>query len=160
MKRKSKPSSNRYRRAGLTFIEVIASSALLGVLLVAVLLAMSAHTRQIRASEQRMSVLHATDLLIAGWFAAGDPIPRNAKGKFPDLEQCYWQTESLGGAGLSPAWRCEKVSLVVFKADDRSEPRELFRVELIDTVRDIPAENAGKSSTDGDANPGVGSSTQ
>lgn len=98
-------SSPRRARRGTTLIEAVASLALLGALLTALLLARSRVTRQMAAADRRLAAVGTADTLLNQWWQGGN-LPRNSAGQTRD--GFAWSTrvvrnapaEQLGAAVL------------------------------------------------------------
>jgi len=88
----SKNSFSFSAEAGLTLIEVVASLALLSTLLVGVLVAFNQHSRQIRAGNRKLDVLHRVDALLYRWAESGSTIPRAGSGEILGDDDLIWKT--------------------------------------------------------------------
>lgn len=93
-----------YRPSGITLVEVIASTALVGALLVSILLGFSAHTRQITTAANRAAAIRQLDRTIAAWFAADD-FPRNRSGMLAEQPHLRWETTVLQIPSLDESWQ-------------------------------------------------------
>ena len=103
MKRKFTTCSHCWR-AGLTLIEVVASIAILGTILVGVVLAKARYTKQSALAERLLQASQAADELIAGWWGSPDGVPVGRQGALEGGHHLRWETrvvpnpaiESLG----------------------------------------------------------------
>ncbi|MEQ1905317.1 MAG: hypothetical protein ABL888_14100 [Pirellulaceae bacterium] len=119
-----------YRRNGLTLVEVAASIALVGALLVSILIGFSAHQRQVATAANRALAIHQLDILIAEWFAA-DKFPRNHGGVMTDQPHWHWETTVLQIPSFDSSWQAEALLVEVID-HRRTDAREvLASVELL-----------------------------
>ena len=97
MMTKPKPSWSHSSRAGLTLVEVIAATLLLGTLLVSILMAFSQHAAQIKKAQQRLTVIDALDSKIAEWYLTRRGVPANESGMLlqNDTTEVRWRTAAL-----------------------------------------------------------------
>lgn len=128
MKTNQKSAIRKWRNEGLTLIEVIASIALLGSILVSMLLAHSRLVRQsVRAERTRQATTLADDLL-ADWFVNGT-VPLSGSGTIPNHPEFRWEVRPIQGIRSLPV----EASIVEFQVrENRSDARKpLFSTELL-----------------------------
>lgn len=101
MTRKSTISSRCWRPAGLTLIEVVASIAILGTILVGALFAAARHTRQLAHAQRCRLAVRAADELIATWWSAPAGVPVNESGAVPDDAAFTWRTTLIKNDGVA-----------------------------------------------------------
>ncbi len=116
-------------RSGLTLIEVLAATVLLGGLLASIVLAAGRLSAQTRSSAVRREAAAIADGLLAGWWRLeADEFPRSGGGDVPGKAGWRWRTsraevaeaEALGG---------EVVAVEIFPPDSAKQPA--VRVEII-----------------------------
>ena len=78
-------------KKGLSLIEVLASIALLGVLLSATLVAIGRHTRQVRLAQDRLIALEVADGLLHQWLVQDGGRLEAEEGSVPDHPAWRWQ---------------------------------------------------------------------
>lgn len=143
--------SRRWRGAeALTLIEILASLALLGSLLAAMLLARGQMAHQWRAAQEKLEAVEAADRLLEDWWVSGPVgvsgvagvagVPRHDQGEIKDTD-LHWRTEPLSVQPLEDL-EVEVIRLEVFNPRLRAEV--LVSVELI-----APAATAVKHEHEG-----------
>lgn len=115
MKTKSKPFSERFRRKGLTLVEVVAATVLLGATLVAALSAFSAHREQLRRTIKKERAVLAVDGLMAEWFANSDWETIPDIGSFREFEDLVWRRTRFDPRRLGDAWPVSGFRVEVFE---------------------------------------------
>jgi prepilin-type N-terminal cleavage/methylation domain-containing protein len=85
-----KYSRKSYRRA-FTLVEVVASLALAGTLLVAILVAHQRHVAQVRRATVRMRAIEAADKLLSSWRSDETGGPTKASGNLPGAPEFSWR---------------------------------------------------------------------
>jgi len=88
-------TSSRRRRAGITLVETIAGTALLGTLLASVLIAHAKIAVQARQSRQRMEACGIADELLRKWYAKPAQLPRDSSGTVEGKPLWRWQTRTI-----------------------------------------------------------------
>ncbi len=116
-------------RHGLSLIEVVASIALMSVLMVAMLTAWTKHKEQIQRAEAKLQAVTLLDQQLGSWFAASGGPPFPAEGRFPDSE-LIWRSFRTPNAPALPAGL---LSVTVQVVDQRGS--ELTAVKLASTIR-------------------------
>ncbi|MBE3070513.1 MAG: type II secretion system protein [Planctomycetes bacterium] len=121
-------------RRGVTLVEAVAGTAILGSLLVSILIGASRFQAQAGRAERRLEACRAADGLLETWWAKREEFPRSAQGAVPGRDGWSWRTRvveseearALGG---------EVVALEVFgPAGGAGEAA--VRVELVVAVKD------------------------
>lgn len=118
------------RRPGLTLIEVVAGLALMGTLLTTLLLAHSAHARQVRAAQDKLAAVDALDGLLTRWEVAGTSAPRRDEGELPGHPELVWRTRPIRNRAAENL-RSEVVVIEVFERNVASGADALCSVELL-----------------------------
>ena len=77
---------------GMTLIEAVAGTALLGTLLVTILVARAKLTAQGRRAELRIEACRLADELLESWWPDRRKIPRNGTGRIPGPGDWRWRT--------------------------------------------------------------------
>lgn len=139
-----------HSKRGITLVEAVAGTALLGSLLVAVLIASSRLQVQRARSEARLAACGVADGLLEGWWEERDEFPRRAEGPVPGRDGWRWRTEVVEN-GAAADLGGEVVALEVFAPGGSPGPAEggqplepAVRVELV-----LPeAEDASKAGPD------------
>ena len=93
-----RPRQNGYwkpRVRGVTLVEAVAATALLGTLLVSVLMAQSRLTVQAGRSELRSQAVKIADGLLEAWWPKKEQFPRSASGSVDGQDGWTWQTRSV-----------------------------------------------------------------
>ena len=86
--------SFRAGKRGLTLIEVMASLALMGSLLAALVMSHGRHRKQVRLAEKRIVALEIADRLLTQWTATWEPMRHGQGGSLPTSPTPY-----LAGTG-------------------------------------------------------------
>jgi len=124
-----RPYGRYSRRCGLTLVEVVGGTALLGTLLVSVLIAAGRLQVQRAASQRHLAACSIADRLLADWWPDRAKLPRSGGGTIEAEGGAYnWRTrvvandaaEQLGG---------EVVRLEIFGQDEDVVP--LVGVEVM-----------------------------
>jgi hypothetical protein len=123
----------RRQRPGLTLVEAILATALLGTILVSALLTTGRLRRQRWFAERRIEAAEIADRLLAGWWADRDEFPRAASGEVADRPGWRWRT-SVRPSEPADRLNAEIVTLEVFPPrpqgpGDRTGPA--VRVEVV-----------------------------
>lgn len=109
----------RSTRMGLTLIEVIAATLLLGTLLVSILLAYSRHAIQIKKAQQRLAVINALDDKVEDWYLTRRGVPVNESGPLiaNGTTQVQWRTRTIANESLRRVLLSEKIRVEARTAD-------------------------------------------
>jgi len=128
-------STNSWRRSrlGLTLIEVVAATVILGTLLVGVVLVKSRHTHQLAVSARQRAAVRAADELISGWWHKPRGVPIGECGTIPTDESLVWETRlvenrevsKMGGQVVRVSVRSAKSTTVEPTADEATVAVEL-----------------------------------
>lgn len=129
----SKPSSIACKTRGLTLIEVIASIALLGALMVAMLTVHSKHTRQVKLAAKKQTAATLADELIGGWFKSPEPFPANTSGQFVNNSDFRWTTQAQR-MSANGNWKTVVIKLQVWH---QSTSQPLIEIELLENAESI-----------------------
>lgn len=97
-----KISSEHYVKNGFTLIEVLASIALLGVLLSTTLVAIGRHTKQARAAQNRIEALGVADNMLRVWLVENEGQIEAKEGTVAGHADWYWQVVGQQAPGLEP----------------------------------------------------------
>ena len=79
----------------MTLVEVVAGLALLGSLLVGLLLARIALSRQRTQADQRLEAVEGCDRLLSAWQASGQKVPHRSSGRANNGGHLKWSTRVL-----------------------------------------------------------------
>lgn len=117
-------------RRGLTLVEVLASLAILGLLIGSVLVARARHVHQWALSQQKARAVAAADLLLAAWWSNPASLPSEGSGGLPGMPQALWNTRTIPDETLADL-ASVRVRFEVHSTlrAERDEP--LVRVDLI-----------------------------
>ncbi len=116
----------------MTLIEVVASLALMGSLMVTVILAQSRLTRQYHLARQKTHAVHLADELLHGWVNSREGIPRNGQGEAAEMS-LTWQTTTTTVDDFLPL-KAEKITLQIYAKPASgvvASPSLLCQVELL-----------------------------
>ncbi len=113
MRRKCKIFSRRLP-SGMTLVEVIVGTALLGTLLVSILLARGRLSVQTRRAEVRIEACAVLDGLLETWWSDRDRLPRAGEGAVPGRPGWSWRTRTVDREGAE-VLRAEVVAVEVFR---------------------------------------------
>jgi len=108
-----RPAARVFRANGLTLVEVLAGTALLGSLLVGILLAKHRLTVQSRLAETRLAAYEALDGLLTEWWTSPEGVPREAAG---EAGRWRWRTRREDAAEAE-ALDATIVVVELFEAD-------------------------------------------
>jgi len=146
--RKSTRSSRR-RPRGITLVEALLGTVLLGTLLVAIIVVKGRLTVQAARAEARVQACEALNDLLEGWWPDRESLPRDQAGEVPDRPRWRWQTRRVPNEEAD-AVRAEIVAVEVF-APDRRDTVPAARVELLLPRGDANASNADHAKKGPDA---------
>ena len=128
--------SNRFfrgsSRRGLTLIEVIAATVLLGTMLVAAVSGFSANRRQLLRAAAKEQSLSAMDQLMAVWFAEQDWRKMPAAGRCADAPNLVWRATRLRTESLGDPWPVYTIRFEIFFESDDREPLTSLEVLAAD----------------------------
>ncbi len=131
---------NRWKPNGLTLVEVLAGSALLGTVLVLILITSGRlNTHSVRAANYTKAY-RVADGLLEQWWPEKEAFPRNDSGDVPDHEYWRWQT-SIVSNDEAQELGAEVVALEIIDSQNPLEP--LAHIEIM-----LPVENDEEQSTD------------
>ena len=131
---------------GLTLIEVLASTALLAMLLAATAVAYSEHAQQIRQAHRRLEAIEQADILLASWYADPQGIPANDRGELD--KELIWQTTPLQDNGAE-SLACEIIRLQLFGTRTTDSEDALARVDVLVAADDREGDGTEASGADG-----------
>ena len=137
-------TSWRRSRRGITLVEAVLGTALLGSLLVAILLGAARLQVQAARAERRVTACRIADELLEGWWVKPDDFPRRGSGRVASHEGWSWRTgtrrsdeaRALGG---------EIVSLEVWAPAAAGDAVPAARVELL--LPEKQDEDVGRTDT-------------
>lgn len=116
-------------RRGLSLIEVVASIALLSVLMVSMLSAWTRHKQQLERSEQKLVAAELLDEQLAAWFSRDEGPPFPATGRFGN-SGITWRTYRTPQTPPMPGG----LLAVTVEALDR-ENLQLLSIEVASSIR-------------------------
>jgi hypothetical protein len=87
--------SSTLKRTAITLVEVVAGTALLGTLLVAVLIADSKFERQSRRTKLHNEACVIANELLDSWWTDRKSFPRNDSGTVPHKHRWRWETKTI-----------------------------------------------------------------
>lgn len=125
---------SRRAHRGMTLMEVVASIAILGVLLVGIVTAKSRHTHQWSLAQRKLQAVAAADALLAGWWQHQGSLPRTAEGEAGAAEDgLRWRTQELADREAAELG-VTVVTLQVWDARDPEAREPLVSVDLVLTA--------------------------
>jgi prepilin-type N-terminal cleavage/methylation domain-containing protein len=119
-------------RRGLTLIEVIAATVLLGTMLVAAVSGFSANRRQLLRAAAKEQSLAAMDQLIVAWFAEQDWRKMPSAGRCVDAPSLVWRATRLRTESLGDPWPVYTIRFEIFFESDDREPLTSLEVLAAD----------------------------
>ena len=122
----------------LTLIEVVASLALLGTLLVSIVLAQGRYVRQAALAQRKLEAVEAADELLEQWTQSDEGIPTAGEGELD--RAMIWQTEGLPTSVLDDIG-VQQVRLTISTTREPGRPVTLTQVELLIPKEEIDASN-------------------
>lgn len=128
----SSPCCRRRTDTGITLIEVVASLALLSMLLVGILKSFAANQKQLTLASQQRIANTAMDELLAEWFESPEPFPVNASGVFGDEKQFAWKTSWVRNIQVGQNLPAQVIRVQVSSVT--SSDRILSMVEIVDRL--------------------------
>jgi len=120
-------------------IEVVASIALMSVLMVAMLTAWTKHKEQIQRAEAKLQAVTLLDQQLGSWFAANGGPPFPAEGRFFDSELTWRSFRTPNALPLAAGLLAVTVQVV----DQRGS--ELAAVEVASTIRQPPGPDGDRT---------------
>lgn len=119
------------RRHGLTLVEVMASIALLGTLLVGIVMAKSRHTHQWSKAQRKLQAVQAADSMLSSWWADARSIPREGEGQIQATQPLRWTTRVIASPHAR-ALRTQVVRLEIFDSElTAGDPQAIASVDLL-----------------------------
>jgi len=109
-------TSWRQRRRGVTLVEAVVGTALLGSLLVGILLADARQRRQTWRAGRRIEACAVADELLEQWWRQPDSLPRSDSGSVSGHEGWTWRTHTATSRDAR-RMRAEVVVLEIFAPD-------------------------------------------
>lgn len=119
----------RRARRGLTLIEAVLGTAIMGTLLVAVLMGASRLQAQAARAGERAAACRIADGLLEAWWAKPEEFPRSAGGAVRPYEGWSWRTRVVENA-QARGMKTEVVALEVF-APGAKRGEAAVRVEVL-----------------------------
>ena len=95
MQKPSRTYWPRQRRSGVTLVEALAGTALLGTLLAAILLANAGVRRQAMTADRRQEACRVADRLLDKWDATWPNLPCDTSGPVENEPLWNWRTTSI-----------------------------------------------------------------
>jgi len=122
-------------RRGVTLVEVLAATALMGTVLVSILLAGARMRAQASRADCRIEACKVADDLLAGWGLQGEALPRYGSGDVRGPGGWRWRTRVVENEAAA-AIGAEVVALEVFALNlpnsaILSDAGPLVRVEIL-----------------------------
>lgn len=124
-------------RRGLTLIEVLASLAILGSLLVIIVQSRSSHVRQWHQAQLKSEAVHAADRLLRSWWSNPAALPSNDTGTWE--ERWRWRTSIVATPALKDAALEAQLVRLEISEDGRPAAASLVRIDFF-TLVEAPAE--------------------
>lgn len=120
--------SSRRRASGLTLVEVVVATGLLGTVLASILIATGRVDAQGLRARRRIEACRIADGLLEAWWSDRGEFPRNGRGTVAGEAGWTWRTRRVTNedAGKIDA---SVVALEVFGPNDRDDPA--VRVEVV-----------------------------
>lgn len=114
-------------RRGVSLIEVLAGSALVGIVLVGAVLAHVRLERQRAMLLRKEAAILAADRMLSDWWKTPDAIPRRGHGPLSN-DGLSWQVETI----VDPVLEQLDVTKIAYIVLDGVEfPTEIVRVEMV-----------------------------
>lgn len=137
---KSRSCLSRCVRKGLTLIEVVAASLILGTMLAGALLAFNAHREQLRKATRKRQAVVALEQLLADWFkqSSWEKLPRF--GTCPGSPELVWVRTEFQPRQLGNPWPVKGVRVDLYERGERTQP--LTSIELLDAELPLAREGA------------------
>ena len=120
--------SLRFRRPGVTLIEILAGLAVLGVLISSIMIARGRALRQWADADARLQASRAVDELVTTWIAgpeSPDRIPVPASGTLAGLPDYLWRTTYLS----DPAAR--QLSANIVRLEVTKDRQRILSLDLL-----------------------------
>lgn len=134
------------RARGLSLIEVVASIALMGVLLVGIVTARAKHLHQVTVAERKLAAIDAADTLIASWFATPvseeqpSHVPRDGEGAVAEVDGMWWKTRMVDALGTTDDRERLEIDVVRLTiTDTHAQTGEYIPILAVDLVVPRPA---------------------
>lgn len=84
---------SRWRRTGLSLIELVAALAVLGTILAGVVVAKARHTRQLAEAKHRLEAVALADRTIAQWWMSPEGLPIDQHGTVGRTPALRWRSQ-------------------------------------------------------------------
>jgi len=119
-------------KPGVTLVEALLGTALLGSLLVSILVGVSRLQAQAVRAERRIEACRVADRLLASWWARRETFPRREEGRLETPAGWRWRTQVVSNASAR-ALGGEVVALELFPPPRQGgrDPDPTVRVELV-----------------------------
>ena len=128
---------SRRSMAGVTLVEAVAGTAVLGSLLVSILIGAVRLQGQAGRAERRLEACRVADQLLEAWWRVPEEFPRRDEGEVSEGDGWLWRTEVVPG-DADRSLRGEVVALEVFAAGGR-DGDPAARVEVfLPEKEDVP----------------------
>ncbi len=127
---RSKSYFRTSRHHGLTLIEVVASLAILGSLLVAILQARGRSIQQWSAANRRIEAVAVADALLSQWWQKPEALPHQGTGQIAGDSRLAWRTRLMEEKSLEE-FGLEKVRLEIMDQDAKEPNDPLVTVDLV-----------------------------
>jgi len=134
-------SCSRSYPAGLTLIEVLAATVILGVLLVSVVLAKARYTRQATVADRQLAAIQAADDLLAEWWSAPSALAADAQGKVAADPSLLWRVQTVPNE-TADELAVRTVRLEILDAHSGADEQPLVFVDLLLPVEQHESEDA------------------
>jgi len=115
---------------GFTLVEVIAATAIMGVLLVGIVMAKSRHTRQWAAAQRKLQAIEATESFLSSHWTDRAKFPRESEGELEGGDQLRWRTRQVPSDGAEQL----KAAVVRLEVWDEREPTSLEPLVSVDLL--------------------------
>lgn len=128
MKRKSRTSSP-HSAGGLTLVEALAGTVILGTLLGGIVIADARLIQQAGRAARRVEACRIADGLLERWWAKREEFPRNSAGEVQGHEGWRWRTRTVNNKAAD-ALAAKVIAVEVF-SPGRRDGSPSVRVEIL-----------------------------
>jgi type II secretion system protein I len=126
-------SSHSKKSRGFTLIEVVVGLTLMATVVVASLLAFSAHQKQIRKARSKMAAIQITDNLLNRMSANRTGIPPSATGIIAEHPNWFWRTSVTAETSQSQI-PLRIIQLQIFERQTGSELNLLASTSVVKVI--------------------------
>ena len=119
-------------RFGFTLIEVVVAMVIMVSVLASALLAFSAHRKQLRLANQRMSAIVAADDLLVVLSGQEGGFPISGRGPIPGHPTWTWQTNVVGVTAPAGV-ELNVIRLTIDEVTPRGQRNNLVSLEVLES---------------------------